>query len=173
MMEEVLTRRFARARKDDPDRTLGQWPDLVLIDGGKGQLSSALGVLDRLDIVDLPVVAIAKGPERDAGREKLFLPGRAEPLILPPNDPALYFLQRLRDEAHRFVIGGHRAARTKTLKGNPLDEVPGIGPKRKKALLQHFGSGRAVSRASIKDLLEVDGISAAVAQRIHDHFHGR
>jgi excinuclease ABC subunit C len=170
MMREVLSRRFARALKEDPNRERGTWPDLLLIDGGAGQLSSAQQVLADLGIGDIPVVAIAKGPDRNAGRERFFRPGR-EPFSLDPKDPVLYYLQRLRDEAHRFAIGTHRARRAKAIGASPLDEIPGIGARRKKALLHHFGSARGVSRAGLADLERVEGISKAVAQRIYDHFH--
>jgi excinuclease ABC subunit C len=171
MMREVLERRFGRALKEDPDRKGESWPDLVLIDGGAGQLSSALEVLRDLGLENLAVVGVAKGPERDAGRERFFMAGR-EPFTLPPRDPAMFFLQRLRDEAHRFAIGTHRAKRAKALVASPLDEVGGIGPSRKRALLHHFGSAQAVSRAGLSDLAAVEGISSAVAQKIYDHFHG-
>ncbi len=170
MMREVLTRRFARALKEDADRAQETWPDLVLIDGGQGQLTVAGQVLADLGIEDVPVVAIAKGPDRDAGRERFFRPGRP-PMSLDPRDPVLYFLQRLRDEAHRFAIGAHRARRGRQVGASPIDEIAGIGPRRKKALLLHFGSARAVARASLEDLEAVDGISKAVARKIHDHFH--
>jgi len=170
MMREVLSRRFARAIKEDPERQQGSWPDLLLIDGGAGQLSSAQQVLADLGIHDIPLVGIAKGPDRDAGRERFFMPGRP-PFSLEPRDPVLYFLQRLRDEAHRFAIGTHRAKRAKTLTASPLDEIPGIGARRKKALLHHFGSARAVSRAGLVDLEMVEGISRTVAKKIYDHFH--
>ena len=169
MMREVLTRRFARAMKEDPAR--GTWPDLVLIDGGAGHLSAALAVFADLGVSDVAVAAIAKGPERNAGRERFFLPGR-EPFGLEPRDPVLYFLQRLRDEAHRFAIGAHRAKRSKLIGSSPLDDVPGVGARRKKALLHHFGSARSVARAGLADLAAVDGISQAVARKIYDHFHG-
>ncbi|MEX2201343.1 MAG: excinuclease ABC subunit UvrC [Dongiaceae bacterium] len=171
MLREVLARRFARALKEDPGREGKGWPDLVLIDGGQGQLNVALDVLRELAIEDIPVVAIAKGPDRDAGRERFFMAGRP-PIELEPRDPVLYFLQRLRDEAHRFAIGTHRAGRSRAIGRSALDDVPGIGAKRKKALLLHFGSARAVARAGLADLAAVDGISAAVARRIYDHFHG-
>jgi len=171
MMREMLTRRFARAIKEDPGRTAGQWPDLLLIDGGQGQLSAAIGALEELGIDDVAVAAIAKGPDRDAGRERFFTADR-RPFSLPPQDALLYYLQRLRDEAHRFAIGTHRAKRSKAITGNPLDEIAGVGAKRKRALLTHFGSARAVSRAGLKDLTEVDGISGAVARTVYDHFHG-
>ncbi|MGE0253370.1 MAG: excinuclease ABC subunit UvrC [Alphaproteobacteria bacterium] len=169
MMREVLSRRFARALEDDANRE--DWPDLVLIDGGAGQLAVAEAVLAELGIDDVPLVAIAKGPDRDAGRERFFMPGR-EPFSLPERDPALYFLQRLRDEAHRFAIGAHRTRRSQAIARSPLDEIAGIGAGRKKALLTHFGSAREVSRAGLDDLARVPGISATVAKRIYDHFHG-
>ncbi len=170
MMEEVFTRRFSRALKEDPDREGKTWPDLVLIDGGRGQLQSVQKVLAELGIEDLELLAVAKGPDRDAGRERLFRPGH-ESLMLEPRDPVLYFIQRLRDEAHRFAIGTHRQGRSKSRLTSTLDDVPGIGAKRKKALLMHFGSARAVSRAGLADLEAVPGISHSVAQKIHDHFH--
>ena len=170
MMREVMARRFGRAIKEDPERTLGTWPDLVLIDGGQGQLNMALGVLADLGIDDVTLVGIAKGPDRDAGRERFFMPDRT-PFQLEMRDPVLYFLQRLRDEAHRFAIGTHRAKRTKALGKSMIDEIPGIGPNRKKALLHHFGSAVAVSRAGLADLESVEGISKTVAKKIYDHFH--
>jgi len=170
MMREVLTRRLSRAQREDPDRALGQWPDLILIDGGPGQLASVAAVLDALAIDDLALVGIAKGPDRDAGRERFFLPGR-EPFSLPPRDPVLYFLQRLRDEAHRFAIGTHRARRSQGLTRSTLDDVPGIGAKRKKALLTHFGSPRAVAEASLEELEAVEGVSHAIARTLHAFFH--
>jgi len=171
MMREVLTRRFARILKEDPARETAAWPDLVLIDGGQGQLTVAREVLDELGLTDeITVAAIAKGPERNAGRERFFLPD-ADPFQLEPRDPILYYLQRLRDEAHRFVIETHRAKRQKQIGANPLDEIDGIGAKRKKALLHHFGSARAVSRAGLADLEAVEGISSTVARRVYDHFH--
>ncbi|MHA1153970.1 MAG: helix-hairpin-helix domain-containing protein, partial [Alphaproteobacteria bacterium] len=170
MMREVLTRRFSRALKEDPERESGQWPDLILLDGGRGQLSSAREALADLGLSDLSVAAIAKGPERNAGRERIFLPGR-EPLLLEPRDPVLYFLQRLRDEAHRFAIGSHRSGRSKARLRSALDEVPGVGAKRKKALLLHFGSAKAVARAGLADLEAAAGISSGVARNIYDHFH--
>jgi excinuclease ABC subunit C len=171
MMREVLQRRFARALKEDPERDRGVWPDLVLIDGGLGQLNVAQGVFDELGIDDVAIGAIAKGPDRNAGRERFFLPGRA-PFSLDPRDSVLYFLQRLRDEAHRFAIGTHRAKRTKALGRSPLDEIAGIGARRKRALLHHFGSARAVARAGLGELERVAGISKTVAKNVHDHFHG-
>jgi excinuclease ABC subunit C len=170
MMREVLRRRFARALKEDPTRERGTWPDLLLIDGGAGQLGAAQQVLADLGIDDIPLVAIAKGPDRNAGRERFFRPGR-EPFSLEPRDPVLYYLQRLRDEAHRFAIGTHRARRAKAIGSSPLDEISGIGARRKKALLHHFGSARGVARAGLADLERVEGISKTVAQRIYDHFH--
>jgi excinuclease ABC subunit C len=171
MMREVFERRFSRALREDAGRDGGTWPDLVLVDGGPGQLSSVMGVLAELGIDDLNVVGIAKGPDRDAGRERFFMPGR-EPFQLEPRDPVLYYLQRLRDEAHRFAIGGHRAQRSKGLEKSALDEVPGIGPRRKKALLLHFGSAASVKRAGLADLEAVEGVGKTAAKKIYDHFHG-
>jgi excinuclease ABC subunit C len=171
MMRQVLTRRFSRAIQEDPDRQRGMWPDLVLVDGGLGQLSAALDVFRELGLDDVPVAAIAKGPDRNAGRERFFLPGR-EPFLLDPKNPVLYFLQRLRDEAHRFVIGAHRAKRSSLIGKSELDQIAGIGAKRKKALLLHFGSARAVARAGLSDLCAVEGINETVAKKVYDHFHG-
>jgi excinuclease ABC subunit C len=170
MMREVLTRRFARAMKEDPDRAGDTWPDLVLIDGGQGQLGVARPVLGELGIDDVAVVSIAKGPDRDAGRERFFMEGR-EAFQMEPRDPVLFFLQRLRDEAHRFAIGTHRAKRGRAISGSPLDAVAGIGARRKRALLDHFGSSKAVAQAGLADLESVRGISNAVAKKIYDHFH--
>jgi len=170
MMREVLGRRFRRALKEDPDRDDGAWPDLVVIDGGPGQLSAAAETLQELGIEDIELLAIAKGPDRNAGRERFHRPGRAS-FILEPKDPVLYFLQRLRDEAHRFAIGTHRARRGKGLTASPLDEIPGVGARRKRALLQHFGSAKAVAQAGLGDLEAVAGISGAVARKIYGHFH--
>ena len=170
MMREVLQRRFARAFREDPERDRGMWPDLILIDGGQGQLNVAQGVLEELGIADVAVVGIAKGPDRNAGRERFFVPGRP-PFSLDSRDPVLYFLQRLRDAAHRFAIGTHRAKRTKALGQSPLDEITGIGASRKRALLHHFGSARAVARAGLGELERVAGISKTVAKKIYDHFH--
>lgn len=170
MMREVLCRRFKRAQKEDPDREQGLWPDLVLIDGGQGQLNATLEVFADLGIDDVCVVSIAKGPDRNAGRERFFMPER-EPFSLEMRDPVLYFLQRLRDEAHRFAIGTHRARRAKAMGVSPLDEVAGIGAHRKKALLHHFGSAREVGNAGQGDLEAVPGISKAMAKKIYDHFH--
>ena len=172
MLREVLTRRFSRALAENPDRDDGQWPDLVLIDGGRGQLGVAVEVLTELGIADVAVAAIAKGPERNAGRERFHLPGRA-PFALPDRDPVLYFLQRLRDEAHRFAVGGQRARRSRDVARSELDRIPGIGPARKRALLNHFGAARAIGEAGIEDLEKVEGISRAVARRVYDHFHDR
>lgn len=182
MMREVLTRRFSRllkdseprpdtAETDDPTAPAPDWPDLILIDGGAGQLKVAVEVLTELGIDSVVPVGIAKGPERDAGRERFFMQGRA-PFMMEPRNPVLYYLQRLRDEVHRFAIGSHRTRRAMAIGTNPLDEVPGVGPGRKRALLQHFGSARAVSRAGLTDLEAVDGISAALARTIYDFFHG-
>ncbi len=192
MMREVLHRRFSRLLKEhgsrpdgqdtdtattdaaaedlSPDDTLPAWPDLLLIDGGKGQLSVTMEVLAELEITGLPVIAVAKGRDRDAGREQFFMPGR-KTQTLPPRDPVLYFVQRLRDEAHRFAIGAHRTRRKAGIVKNPLDEIAGIGPARKKALLTTFGTAKAVSRAGVDDLMTVEGISRQTAELIYDHFH--
>jgi excinuclease ABC subunit C len=171
MMREVMQRRFARLLKEagprpapngDGEGTLGPWPDLLLVDGGKGQLSATLGVLAELGIDDLPVVSVAKGRDREAGRETFFVA-----------DPVLYFIERLRDEAHRFAIGTHRAKRKKAMHANPLDEIDGVGPSRKRALLRHFGTAKAVSRAGVEDLMTVEGISENLAEAIYDHFHDK
>ncbi|MEI6574121.1 MAG: excinuclease ABC subunit UvrC [Alphaproteobacteria bacterium] len=179
MMREVLTRRFARLQKDSPrieeagepaDDAMPDWPDLVLIDGGKGQLDAARSVLAELGIENVPMVGVAKGVDRDAGREQFFIPGR-DPFRLPPRDPALYFIQRLRDEAHRFAIGTHRARRKKSFTANPLDEIPGIGPRRKRALLLHFGTAKAIAQASFEDLTKAPGVNEATAKAVYDFFH--
>ncbi len=171
MMREVLERRFARAQKEDPDREQGEWPDLVLIDGGKGQMSAAKDALAEIGVEDVTMVGVSKGPDRNAGRETFhFMDGRE--LTLPVNSPLLFYLQRLRDEAHRFAIGAHRAKRKKAMGSSPLDEVPGIGPARKRALLLHFGTARAVRNASLDDLQTAPGVSASVAQKVYDFFHG-
>ncbi|WP_103223816.1 excinuclease ABC subunit UvrC [Roseibium marinum] len=194
MMREVLSRRFSRLLKEhvrekpavaedaavaeDPDNAdlapaatdMPAWPDLLLIDGGQGQLTAARETLESLGITDVPLVGIAKGPDRDAGREKFFMPGR-QSFMLPERDPVLYFVQRLRDEAHRFAIGSHRARRKKDITRNPLDEIAGVGPTRKKALLRHFGTAKAVSKAGVDDLAAVPGISEAIAKLVYDHFH--
>ncbi|HSD92041.1 MAG TPA: excinuclease ABC subunit UvrC [Methyloceanibacter sp.] len=171
MMREMLTRRFSRLAKERDAVNGWAAPDLVLIDGGPGQLGAAYAVLDELGLSDIKVAAVAKGPDRNAGRERVYLRGR-EPLLLEPRDPVLYCIQKLRDEAHRFAIGAHRAKRKKAITASPLDEIPGIGPARKRALLQHFGSAKAVSRAGMADLEAVGGISAQMAKVIYDHFHG-
>jgi len=190
MMRQVLTRRFTRLLKesaaadqeDTPrevkteeqtldERRANGWPDIILIDGGPGQLSVTVDVMTELGIDDVTIVSIAKGPDRNAGRERFFMPGR-DPFSLPDKSPALYFLQRLRDEAHRFAIGAHRAKRAKQAKTNPLDNVAGVGASRKRALLHHFGSAKAVSRAGLTDLNSVEGISEKVAKAVYDHFHG-
>ncbi len=171
MMREVFQRRFARAQEDDPDRDSGQWPDLVLIDGGKGQMSSVKAALEEIGVDDVPLIAIAKGPHhgRD-GREVFHFPDGRE-LTLPVNAPVLFYLQRLRDEVHRYAIGAHRTKRSKAITVSPLDEVPGVGPSRKKALLLHFGTARAVRNASLEDLQKAPGVSAAVAQTVYDFYH--
>ncbi|MFN3312120.1 MAG: excinuclease ABC subunit UvrC [Hyphomonas sp.] len=173
MMREVMRRRFARALKEKEAGNVADWPDLVLIDGGLGQLSATVETLAELGLTpqDVTLVSIAKGVDRNAGREQFFRPGRA-PFRLPENAPVLYYLQRLRDEAHRWAIGAHRAKRSADIAKSPLDEIEGIGPTRKKALLHHFGSARGVSRAKVADLMEVDGVNEALAIRIHGHFHG-
>jgi excinuclease ABC subunit C len=155
----------------DPDANKSSWgiPDLVLIDGGQGQLAAAHEVLAELGISDINLAGIAKGPDRNAGREHFFQRGRPS-FMLEPRDPVLYFVQRLRDEAHRFAIGTHRAKRSKAIAANPLDEIPGVGAKRRSALLKHFGSAKAISRAGVEDLQAVEGISAAMAQTIYDFF---
>ena len=181
MMREVLKRRFARLKKEggrEPGESEGQdkadegfptWPDLVLIDGGRGQLEATRSVLAELGIEDVPLVGIAKGVDRNAGREQFFMLGR-EPFRLPPREPALYFVQRLRDEAHRFAIGTHRAKRKRELTKNPLDEIPGIGPTRKRALLLHFGTAKAISRASMDDLIRTPGVNQSTAKLVYDFF---
>ncbi len=183
MMREVMTRRFSRLLKEEgkPDRRTAPddsadaafpaWPDVILIDGGQGQMTAVRSILDELGIADcVTAIGVAKGVDRDAGRERFFALGRAD-FTLPPRDPVLYFIQRLRDEAHRFAIGSHRARRKKEMVKNPLDEIAGIGPTRKRALLQHFGTAKAVSRAAMTDLTAVEGISEAVARLIYNHFH--
>jgi excinuclease ABC subunit C len=170
MMREVLRRRFARLQKEEEAGEKAARPDLVLVDGGQGQLDAALEVLADLGLEDIPVVGVAKGPDRDAGLERFFMPGRA-PFMLEPKSPVLYYLQRLRDEAHRFAIGAHRARRASDVRRNPLDEIEGVGPARKRALLHAFGSARGVSRAAVGDLMKVEGVSQALAERIYGHFH--
>ncbi|MGE6698240.1 excinuclease ABC subunit UvrC [Hyphomonas sp. NPDC076900] len=173
MMREVMRRRFARALKEKESGNVQDWPDLVLIDGGLGQLNATLETLAELGLTpeDVTLVSIAKGVDRNAGREQFFRPGRA-PFKLPENAPVLYYLQRLRDEAHRWAIGAHRQKRAAEAARSPLDEIEGIGPARKKALLHHFGSARGVSRAKVADLMEVEGVNEALAIRIYGHFHG-
>jgi excinuclease ABC subunit C len=195
MMRETLGRRFKRliaeaprptiesapgaglpndamAEHDDEDQAESPWPDLVLIDGGRGQLAVAQETLAGLGLTDLPLAAIAKGPDRDAGRETFFMPGR-EPFKLKPRDPVLYFVERLRDEAHRFAIGSHRIRRRRDIREAGLQEIPGIGPNRKRALLAHFGTLKAIERASPTDLATVPGISAEIARKVYDFFHQR
>ena len=167
MMKEVLKRRLSRLQKEDPDRTKGLWPDLMLIDGGAGQISAVAEIMAEQGVDDLPFVGVAKGIDRDAGKEEFHRPGQ-RPFALRHNDPVLYFVQRLRDEAHRFAIGTHRAKRAKSQMANPLDEVPGVGAARKRALLAHFGSAKAVSRANLADLKAVEG---ALAERIYAYFN--
>jgi excinuclease ABC subunit C len=173
MMREVLSRRFARMVKEEAEAEKDEkWrrPDLVLIDGGPGQLAIAVQVFADLGVEDVALAAISKGPDRDAGREHFYLPGK-DPFRLDPKSPVLYYLQRLRDEAHRFVIGGHRKKRSAAIGVNPLDEIAGVGASRKRALLQHFGSAKAVSAASLADLSAVEGVSATLARKIFDFFH--
>lgn len=172
MMKEVLTRRFERLLKEDPERKTEAWPDLLLIDGGAGQVSAVGEILAELGVDDVPFIGVAKGIDRDAGKEEFHRAGEA-PFALQRNDPVLYFVQRLRDEAHRWANGAHRAKRSKAVGVTPLDDVPGVGAARKRALLAHFGSAKAVSRAGLSDLMAVDGISEAMAQAIHDYFHDR
>jgi excinuclease ABC subunit C len=184
MMKEVMTRRFSRLIKEEglPDRKADQgaeaadlpfpaWPDVILIDGGQGQMTAVRAILEELGITDQVIaIGVAKGADREAGRERFFMKGIAD-FSLPPRDPVLYFVQRLRDEAHRFAIGSHRARRKKEMVRNPLDEIAGIGPTRKRALLQHFGTAKAVSRAAMADLMAVAGISESVARLVYNHFH--
>ena len=183
MLREVLQRRFKRLLEESPRSLAGgvldavgdddedqPWPDLVLIDGGQGQLKTAQEMLGALGVTDVPLVAIAKGPDRDAGRETFFMPGR-DPFKLPPRDPLLYFIERLRDEAHRFAVGSHRARRKKNIREAGLQEISGIGPSRKRALLRHFGTVKAIERASLPDLAQVPGINAETARKIYEFFH--
>jgi excinuclease ABC subunit C len=185
MMREVMERRFSRLLKEhgensdtgesEADDVNGSsfpaWPDVILIDGGQGQMTAVRSILDNLGIADRVVaIGVAKGQDRDAGRERFFVKGR-ESFSLPVRDPVLYFVQRLRDEAHRFAIGSHRARRKKEMVKNPLDEISGIGPGRKRALLLHFGTAKAVSRAAVEDLTAVDGISESIAKLVYNHFH--
>ncbi|RCL84335.1 excinuclease ABC subunit UvrC [Hyphomonas sp.] len=172
MMREVMRRRFSRALKEREEGNGANWPDLVLIDGGLGQLNAVIEALAGIGVTpeDVNLVSIAKGVDRNAGREQFFRPGRA-PFKLPETAPVLYYLQRLRDEAHRWAIGAHRAKRSAAIKTSPLDEIEGVGPTRKKALLHHFGSAKGVSRAKVADLMEVDGVNEALAERIWGHFN--
>ena len=170
MMKEVLTRRFKRLLKEDPDRSLDHWPDLLLIDGGAGQVSAVAKVMAEFGVEDIPMVGVAKGIDRDLGKEEFHIRGQ-RPFALQRNDPVLYFIQRLRDEAHRFAIGTHRAKRAKAIGATPLDDIAGVGASRKRALLAHFGSAKAVSRANLADLKAVEGISAAMAEKIFGFFH--
>ena len=182
MMREVLQRRFKRllapaaegdaAKAKGEDDSFPQWPDLVIIDGGRGQLNAAREIFDSLGLNDVSLLAVAKGPDRDAGRETLFMPDK-EPIKLEPRDPVLYFIQRLRDEAHRFVIGSHRKLRKKDIREAGLQEIPGIGPSRKRALLHHFGTLKEIERASIADLGKVPGVSAESARKIFEFFHAQ
>ncbi|MEX0277374.1 MAG: excinuclease ABC subunit UvrC [Ruegeria sp.] len=172
MMKEVLNRRFTRLQKEDPDRDKGLWPDLLLIDGGAGQVSAVHEIMAQHGVEDIPMVGVAKGVDRDHGKEEFHRIGQ-RPFALKRNDPVLYFIQRLRDEAHRFAIGTHRAKRAKAVGATPLDEVPGVGAARKRALLAHFGSAKAVSRANLADLKAVEGISAGLAQKVYDFFHDK
>jgi len=172
MMKEVLNRRFTRLTKEDPDRDKGMWPDLLLIDGGAGQVSAVASIMREHGVQDIPMIGVAKGVDRDAGKEEFYRPG-ARAFALRHNDPVLYFVQRMRDEAHRFAIGTHRAKRSKAIGATPLDDVPGVGATRKRALLAHFGSAKAVGRANLADLKAVDGVSAGLAQTIYDYFHDK
>jgi excinuclease ABC subunit C len=169
MMREVLRRRFGRLVKEEAAGEPAPRPDLVLIDGGAGQLAVAREVMADLGVDDIVVVGVAKGPDRDAGLERFFM-GDRPPFMLEPKSPVLYYLQRLRDEAHRFAIGAHRTRRAMDMKRNPLDEIEGVGPGRKRALLHAFGSARGVARASVDDLTKVEGVSAPLAKRVFDFF---
>ncbi|WP_261385398.1 excinuclease ABC subunit UvrC [Vannielia litorea] len=170
MMKEVLSRRFKRLLREDPDRQSEAWPDLLLIDGGAGQVSAVAEIMAELGVEDVPFIGVAKGIDRDAGKEEFHRSGE-RPMALRHNDPVLYFIQRMRDEAHRFAIGTHRAKRSKSMTATPLDEISGVGATRKRALLAHFGSAKAVSRAALADLKAVDGVSEGLAQKIYDFFH--
>jgi excinuclease ABC subunit C len=169
MMNEVLRRRFARLAKEEEAGENPPRPDLILVDGGAGQLAAALDVMADLGVDDIVVVGVAKGPDRDAGLERFFMPGKA-PFMLEPKSPVLYYLQRLRDEAHRFAIGTHRVRRSMEMRRNPLDEIEGVGAARKRSLLHAYGSARGVSRASVDDLAKVEGVSEALAERIFAFF---
>ena len=171
MMREVMARRFGRLMAEEGEQERDEnWPDLVLIDGGKGQMSAVMQIVRELGVEDVAFIGVSKGPDRHAGRETFHFPDGRE-FTLPVNAPVMFYLQRLRDEAHRFAIGAHRAKRSKAITGSPLDEVPGIGPSRKKALLMHFGTARAVRNASLEDLQKAPGVSAAVAQTVYDFYH--
>ena len=170
MMKEVLHRRFKRLLAEDPDRDKGMWPDLLLIDGGAGQVSAVQEIMAEHGVEDIPMVGVAKGVDRDAGKEEFYRTGK-RPFALRHNDPVLYFVQRMRDEAHRFAIGTHRAKRAKSNMKNPLDDIPGVGAARKRALLAHFGSAKAVGRANLADLKAADGVSEGLAQKVYDFFH--
>ena len=169
MMKEVLTRRFRRLLKEDPDRERGMWPDLLLIDGGAGQVSAVREIMQKYGVGDIAMVGVAKGEDRDAGKEEFYRTGK-RPFALRHNDPVLYFVQRMRDEVHRFAIGTHRAKRSKAIGSSPLDEIAGVGAARKRALLAHFGSAKAVGRANLADLEAVPGVSKGMAQKLYDHF---
>ena len=170
MMKEVLHRRFKRLQTEDPDRSKGMWPDLLLIDGGAGQVSAVAQIMREHGVQDIPMVGVAKGVDRDAGKEEFYRTGK-RPFALRHNDPVLYFVQRLRDEAHRFAIGTHRAKRAKSNMKNPLDDIAGVGAARKRALLANFGSAKAVGRANLADLKAVEGVSEGLAQKVYDFFH--
>jgi excinuclease ABC subunit C len=170
MMREVLSRRFKRLLKEDPDRKKGQWPDLLLIDGGAGHVSAVSHIMKDFGIKDIAMVGVAKGIDRNHGKEEFHIGGR-NPFALRKNDPVLYFVQRLRDEAHRFAIGTHRAKRSKAISASPLDEIPGVGASRKSALLRYFGSSKGVKRAHLSDLKSVEGVSSALAERIYNYFN--
>jgi len=167
-----MHRRFSRLQKEDPDRSKGHWPDLLLIDGGAGQVSAVEQIMQEHGVGDIPMVGVAKGVDRDHGKEEFHRTGK-RPFALQRNDPVLYFVQRMRDEVHRFAIGTHRAKRAKAIGATPLDEIPGVGASRKRALLAHFGSAKAVTRANLADLKVVDGVSVALAQRIYDFFQDK
>ncbi|MFT5784965.1 MAG: excinuclease ABC subunit C [Ascidiaceihabitans sp.] len=169
MMKEVLTRRFKRLLKEDPDRDRGMWPDLLLIDGGAGQVSAVREIMQKYGVGDIPMVGVAKGEDRDAGKEEFYRTGQ-RPFALRHNDPVLYFIQRMRDEVHRFAIGTHRAKRSKAIGATPLDDIAGVGAARKRAMLAHFGSAKAVARANLADLEAVNGVSKALAQKVYDYF---
>jgi excinuclease ABC subunit C len=169
MMKEVLTRRFKRLLKEDPDRERGMWPDLLLIDGGAGQVSAVREIMQKYGVGDIAMVGVAKGEDRDAGKEEFYRTGK-RPFALRHNDPVLYFVQRMRDEVHRFAIGTHRAKRSRAIGASPLDGIPGVGAARKRALLAHFGSAKAVARANLADLEVVPGVSKGMAQKLYDYF---